>query len=127
MSRAFRFDWSASMMESSFDFFISSASEMSARAVPSTPLKRRVSSTSSSLASSTTSPRTSVLDQISAPAFSRDGILGKAGEIWTLQQPGPQYWSSPWYLLSRELGFWARLPSLTMQKQGEKSSVLVSF
>ena len=77
-----------SMLESSPDFFISSAFEMSATAVPSTPLKGRVSSTFSSLTSSTTSPRASVLDQNSAPVFSRDGILGKAGESLTFQQLG---------------------------------------
>jgi hypothetical protein len=86
-----------SILESSSDFFATSASVVSARAVPSTPLMSRVTSTSSSLslASPPTSPRASVLEQHSVSAFSRDGILGKAGE------------------------------SLTMQKQGEKSSVLV--
>jgi hypothetical protein len=81
-----------SILESSSDFFATSASVVSARAVPSTPLMSRVTSTSSSLslASPPTSPRASVLEQHSV-----SGILGKAGE------------------------------SLTMQKQGEKSSVLV--
>ena len=79
-----------SILESSSDFFATSASVVSARAVPSTPLMSRVTSTSSSLslASPPTSPRASVLEQPSVPAFLRDGILGKAGESLTMQQLG---------------------------------------
>jgi hypothetical protein len=80
----------SSTLDSSSEFIATPASLVSARAVPSTTLMSRVTSTSSllSLASPTTSPRASVLEQPSVPAFSRDGILGKAGESLTMQQLG---------------------------------------
>jgi hypothetical protein len=80
----------SSTLDSSSEFIATSASLVSARAVPSTTLMSRVTSapSSSSLASPTTSPRASVLEQPSVPAFSRDGILGKAGESLSMRQLG---------------------------------------
>jgi integrase len=78
-----------SILEST-DFSDTSCSVMSASAVPSTSLMSRVSlpSSSLSLAPTSSSARDSVLVQNSVPAFSRDGILGKAGDILTLQELG---------------------------------------
>ena len=80
----------SSTLDSSSEFIATSASLVSARAVPSTTLMSRVTSapSSSSLASSPTSSRASVLEQPSVPAFERDGILGKAGESLSMRQLG---------------------------------------
>ena len=74
----------------SFMFDAASVSTISPKAVPKTPLVERVVSTpsTSSPASTPSSPRTSVLAASSVPAFTRDGILGKAGETLTVQQIG---------------------------------------
>ena len=70
-------------------FIAASVSTISPQAVPKTTLLNRVVSTpsSSSTASTTSSSRASVLES-SVSAFSRDGILGKAGESLSMRQIG---------------------------------------
>jgi hypothetical protein len=71
-------------------FIAASVSTISPQAVPKTTLLNRVVSTpsSSSTASTTSSSRASVLEEFSVPAFSKDGILGKAGESLSMRQIG---------------------------------------
>ena len=66
----------------SFMFDVVSVSTISPKAVPKTPLVERVVSTPSTSSPSLnpSSLRSSVLAASSVPAFTRDGILGKAGE-----------------------------------------------
>ena len=71
-------------------FDAGSVSTISTTDVPSTPLVERVVSTptTSLPTSSPSSQRTSVLAESSVPAFTRDSLLGKAGETLTVQQLG---------------------------------------
>ena len=77
-------------ISNSSEYVTTSVSTISAQAVPKTNLLNRVISTpsSSSTASPPTSPRASVSEESLVPAFSRDGILGKAGESLSMRQIG---------------------------------------